>query len=408
MAVRASSSSVGSFTTSTRPARSRSTPQCPWEVYSHRQTSAISRRLGAAFFSARTACCTMPSWAQAPEPSGSFAAGMPNRSTAGTPAASMRWASSARRSTERWNWPGSDAISLRTPAPGTTNNGWTSDSRQRRCSRTMARSAGNWRRRRERWMGNMDGSSLPRRGAGRGDTGPAAGGPPSQIPRQLKLRDREAVGEQAAGGIAVGEGAFELGILDGFEHGAELRAGAVAPGDEIFTADELGRAQGFGRRLGAHALGEFPQAEVAVAHGAVEAQELEAGFDIGLAQEALAGALAHARQVDPLHMVGDQGDHRGGVLRGEAKAVADLFGDAGADGGVAIEADAVGGAAEGWRLAHIMKEDAEGQGRRDRMRQGVDHHQGVDPDVALGVVLGRLLDPLHARDFGQDRIEQAG
>ena len=56
-AVRASSSSVGSL----RTVPSSTTPQWPWLVYSHRQTSVITSRSGTLSFTARTACCTMPS-----------------------------------------------------------------------------------------------------------------------------------------------------------------------------------------------------------------------------------------------------------------------------------------------------------------------------------------------------------
>src|SRR6185437_14865922 len=388
-AVRASNSKVASFTTSTLPARSRTTPQWPWEVYSHRQRSVITTKLGAAFFSARAARCTMPSSAQAPEPSASFFSGIPNRSTAGTPAASTRLACSASPSTDRWNWPGRDAISLRTPEPGTTNKGCTSDSRLKWCSRTMARSAGFWRRRRGRCTGNMPLQCAMAAAA-------------------LAPRHWEMVGDEASGGGRVGERPFELGILDGVEHLPESRAGAVAPGDEILAADEPGRAQRLGRDFGAQPLRQLPQAEIAVAHGSVEAQELEPGFDIRQAQQPPPRALAHARQLRPFHVVPHQPNHLGGVPGGEAQAMADLLGDARADRGVAIEADAIGGAAEGGGLADIVQEHAQRQGRRDRMRQGLDHHQGVDPDVALGVVLRRLLHALHARHLGQYGAQQAG
>ena len=56
-AVRASSSSVGSFLT--RP--SSTTPQWPWLVYSQRHTSVITSRSGMVSFTARTACWMMPS-----------------------------------------------------------------------------------------------------------------------------------------------------------------------------------------------------------------------------------------------------------------------------------------------------------------------------------------------------------
>ena len=77
-AVRASSSSVASLSTSP----SAITPQWPWDVYSHRQTSVSSSSSGNRGLSARSACCTMPSSSHAPEPSSSFSSGTPNRITA--------------------------------------------------------------------------------------------------------------------------------------------------------------------------------------------------------------------------------------------------------------------------------------------------------------------------------------
>ena len=57
IAVRASSSTVMSLSTSP----SRTKPQWPCEVYSHRQTSVITVSSGWASFSARTASWTTPS-----------------------------------------------------------------------------------------------------------------------------------------------------------------------------------------------------------------------------------------------------------------------------------------------------------------------------------------------------------
>ena len=53
-AVRTSSPTLSSFLISP----STTTPQWPCEVYSHRQTSVITRMFGSAFLIARTAACT--------------------------------------------------------------------------------------------------------------------------------------------------------------------------------------------------------------------------------------------------------------------------------------------------------------------------------------------------------------
>src|SRR2546426_463745 len=55
------------------------TPQCPWSVYSHRQASPITSTSGAARFTARAACCTIPCSSYASEPVASLAAGRPKR-----------------------------------------------------------------------------------------------------------------------------------------------------------------------------------------------------------------------------------------------------------------------------------------------------------------------------------------
>ena len=69
---------------------------------------------------------TIPSSAQAPEPSASLASGRPKRRTDRTPAASSRSASRGSSSTLRRYWPGIEPISSRTPRPGCTKSGATS------------------------------------------------------------------------------------------------------------------------------------------------------------------------------------------------------------------------------------------------------------------------------------------
>ncbi len=122
-AVRASSSSVASLSTTTPPVLSRSTPQCPWLVYSHRHRSQMTSRSGWASLIARVASWTIPSSSQAPEPSSSLAAGSPNRSTAGMPSAAASPASSTAWAIERWSIPGISAIGSRRSMPWATNIG---------------------------------------------------------------------------------------------------------------------------------------------------------------------------------------------------------------------------------------------------------------------------------------------
>ena len=56
-AVRAISSRVGSL----RITPPSTIPQCPWLVYWQRHTSVMTSRSGTVSFTARTACCTIPS-----------------------------------------------------------------------------------------------------------------------------------------------------------------------------------------------------------------------------------------------------------------------------------------------------------------------------------------------------------
>ncbi len=96
-AVFARRSSVGSL----RISSPCTTPQCPWSVYSHRQTSVITRMLCTSFLIADAASWTVPCASYAPEALASFASGMPNRRTAGTPSERASCASATASSTDR-------------------------------------------------------------------------------------------------------------------------------------------------------------------------------------------------------------------------------------------------------------------------------------------------------------------
>ena len=76
---------------------------------------------------------------------------------------------------------------------------------------------------------------------------------------------------------------------------------------------------------------------------------------------------------------------------------------------VAVEADAVAGTEgmgrlEGGRFTDVVEQHAPGEGRRGAGRQVIEQHEGMDPDVALGMVLGRLLDAAHSFDLWQDDL----
>jgi len=162
-AVRASSSSEASL--STEPS-SRTTPQCPWSVYSHRQTSVITSVCGWADLIARTASWTAPSSSHAPEPSPSLWSGMPNSITPGTPSASSRPAAATAPEIVRRETPGIDSTGAGAEA---TNSGAIRRPGVSSVSRTSSRSAAVRRSRRRRVAGNaidIDGSDaeLPPRG----------------------------------------------------------------------------------------------------------------------------------------------------------------------------------------------------------------------------------------------------
>ena len=119
-AVRASSSSVASL--STTPS-SRSTPQCPWLVYSQRQRSAMTSRSGCAALIARVASWTMPSSSHAPEPCSSLSAGQAEQQHGGDASAAASPASSTAPSIERWSMPGSEGIGVAPRAAGDDEHG---------------------------------------------------------------------------------------------------------------------------------------------------------------------------------------------------------------------------------------------------------------------------------------------
>ena len=115
-AVRASSSSVWSL--STTPS-SRSTPQWPCDVYSHRQRSVMTNRSGCAALIARVASWMTPSSSHAPEPSSSLARGQAEQQH-GRDAERVRdrRPPRRRRRSRGGRCPGSSAIGVRFGAVG--------------------------------------------------------------------------------------------------------------------------------------------------------------------------------------------------------------------------------------------------------------------------------------------------
>ena len=68
----------------------------------------------------------------------------------------------------------------------------------------------------------------------------------------------------------------------------------------------------------------------------------------------------------------------------------------------------VGSRAEGGRLADVVEENSPSKSGRSCRGKTFEHHAGVNPDVAFGMVLGWLLDAFHGGDFGEQLLEKAG
>ena len=130
------------------------------------------------------------------------------------------------------------------------------------------------------------------------------------------------------------------------------------------------------------------------------------------AKEAAQGGFAHGLYVAKAHVVSDKGDNLVGVFVAEAEAVEQDAGHGCADLGMAVEADAgffVAGLRRtvAGRLADIVQERGPGKRRLYAGFKLVEQEECVDPDIPLGVPLGRLLDTLHAGNFRQHLLQQA-
>ena len=98
-------------------------PQCPCDMYSHRQTSPMISMLGNLPLDRARRLLHDSVVAQAPVATSSFFSGSRTRSPTDTPSDRASRASFTASSTERLNTPGIERTSLRTPSPGQTNRG---------------------------------------------------------------------------------------------------------------------------------------------------------------------------------------------------------------------------------------------------------------------------------------------
>ncbi len=202
------------------------------------------------------------------------------------------------------------------------------------------------------------------------------------------------------------EPAIELGGFHFVKNAGEDGAGLHALGDEVAAGQKGGGTEVLGLEGVQFGADEVVVVELAVAGEAIQTVKFEVFIEDGETKEAAESAGAHLADVEPVHVMGDQGGDLVGVFLRAAQASEDGFGQAGADGGVAVETDAVG-EPEGGGLADVVQEGAPGERGRGVAQTG-EQEKGVGPDVAFRVVLGRLSDPAQGGNFGQNMNQQAG
>src|SRR4051812_13217692 len=123
-------------------------------MYSQRQTSVMMSMSGNSRFRLRTAFCTGPFGAYAPEAFSSLLSGMPNNKRLRTPARKACSASLVSSSTDNWKTPGIEETGCRAFLPGRTKSGSTRWEELNCVSATRRRKAADWRRRLGRKLGN--------------------------------------------------------------------------------------------------------------------------------------------------------------------------------------------------------------------------------------------------------------
>ena len=144
-----------------------------------------------------------------------------------------------------------------------------------------------------------------------------------------------------------------------------------------------------------------------MARTAVDAVKLELFRESGAGEESFESTDAHVGGVFEGHVVGDASGDGANFVVGKAEAPQNFFGHAGADTFVAKESDAaVGIGFGGRRFADIVKEGGEGEDG-GRIFQVGEEEAGMDPDVALRMVFGRLSAAAHGEEFGDPDGEKA-
>ena len=206
---------------------------------------------------------------------------------------------------------------------------------------------------------------------------------------------------------AVGEFTFELFVHELMEDFAHLGAWGGAELLEVVTGEERFRFNFLFRKLGEFGGEKVVDIELSVAGGAVDPVEFEFFQKSGASEEALESADAHVGGVFEGHVVGDASGDGANFVVGKAKAAKNFFGHAGTDTFVAKKSDAaVGIGFRGRRFPNIVEECGEGEDG-GRIFQVGEEEAGMDPDVALRMVFGRLSAAAHGEEFGDPDGEKA-
>ena len=206
---------------------------------------------------------------------------------------------------------------------------------------------------------------------------------------------------------AVGEFSFELFVHELMEDFAHLGTWDGAELLEVVTGEEGFRFNFLFRKLGEFGVEKFVDIELSVAGGAVDSVEFEFFQKSGASEETLESADSHVGGVFEGHVVGDASGDGANFVIGKAEAAENFFGHARADTFVAKESDAaIGIGFGGRRFADIVEEGGEGEDR-GRIFQVGEEEPGMDPDVALRMVFGRLGAVAHGEEFGNPDSEKA-
>jgi hypothetical protein len=176
---------------------------------------------------------------------------------------------------------------------------------------------------------------------------------------------------------------------------------------EVVTGEEGLGFNFFFRKLGKFGGEKVVDIELSVAGGAVDPVEFEFFQKSGASEETLESTDAHVGGVFESHVVGDAGGDGANFVVGKAEAAENFFGHAGADTFVAEKSDAaVGIGFGGRRFPNIVEEGGEGEDG-GRIFQVGEEKAGMDPDVALRMVFGRLGAVAHREEFGDPDSEKA-